>query len=221
MKKYILALFFLTAFISTYSQTRTERNNIVGTWKYFVGFFECTLVLNSDNTYTYSRVGDLSNNKTEGNWKLQKSILVLNSYKQKPDESQVISHFIDSITGVRISIRDIFGYPVFHPDVKIFNDRKIVDTLILNISGLFEFPNIDNIRSLEVSFLGLKTASWMGTLNHNFFEIIMEPEYQDYIYQINEKWKIRKDRLYHPDYKKDNRMLNNRKRVNYFVKIKN
>ncbi len=221
MKKSILAIFLLTVFVSTYSQTRTDWNNIIGTWKYYFGYFECTLVLNSDSTYKYSVIGDLNNNKSEGKWKLHKNKLVLNSYKQKPDESKVISYYIDSIIGIRLSIRDIFGEPVVMPHIKILSDNRAIDTLLTNYDGLFEFPGIENMSSLEVSFIGLKNVMWNENLNQNFFELIMAPEIHDYIYQINEKWKFEKDRLYHPGYKNDNRVLNNKNRVNYFVKIKN
>jgi hypothetical protein len=221
MKKYILAIFLLTVSISTYSQTRTDWNNIVGTWKYYFGYFECTLVLNSDSTYKYSEVGDLNNNKSEGKWKLHKNKLVLNSYKQKPDESRVVSHYIDSIIGIRLSIRDILGEPVVMPEIKVFFGNNAIDTLMTNYNGLFEFPGIENMRSLEVSFIGLRNVTWNENLKQNFFEFILAPENHDYIYQTNEKWKIEKDRLYHPSYKNDNRVLNNKNRVNYFEKIKN
>lgn len=221
MKKNIITLYLLTILISASSQTRTDWNNLIGTWTYNYGYFVYTLVINSDSTYEYSRIGDLNYDKSDGNWKLENGKLVLNSNKQKSEESKVISHLIDTITGVRLSIHDIFGEPVIMPRIKIFGNTRAIDTLMTNYNGLFEFPSIKNISSLEVSFIGLRNVKWNENLNQNFFELIMAPESRDYIYQTDEKWKIKNDRLYHPNYKKDNKILKNKNRVNYFVKIKN
>ena len=68
MKKSISIIFFLFVIFECYSQKREDWNNLVGTWKYFVGFFECTLKLNADSTYEYSVQGDLINNYSEGRW---------------------------------------------------------------------------------------------------------------------------------------------------------
>lgn len=221
MKKNITILFLLTSFVPSFSHTRTDWNNLVGTWKYHFSYFEYTLLLNSDSTYEYSMIGDLNYEKSDGKWKLEKHKIVLNSTKQKPEESKVIPHFIDSITGVRISIRDIFGEPVVMPKIKISGNIIVIDTIMTKYTGLFEFPSIENINSLEVSSIGLRTVSWIEQFKHNFLELIMTPESQNYIYQTNEKWKIKRDRLYYPDCKKDNRFLQHKNRINYFVKVRN
>ena len=207
--------------VSTYSQNQTHWNNLVGTWKYYVGYFECTLILNSDGSYEYSRIGDLNRLRSEGKWEHKKRGLVLNSNKQKPDKARVISLRNDSIIGLRLFIHDIHGEPIVMPAIRIVNNIQTFDTLMTNNQGMFELPKINHVSTVEVSSIGFRKVSWKGNLNQSCLEFVMVPETDDYIYQINEKWKVKKDKLYYPGSKKDDRLMKNRNRINYFTKIKN
>lgn len=193
---------------------------MVGTWKYYVGYFECKLTLNQDSTYKYQVVGDLTNRKSEGVWRLKNKKLILNSYKQYPTETIINAKYNDSLNGISFSIRTETGQPVCMPHIRIKNSLSKVDTLVENKCEFFEFKDINNIQEFTISFVGLKDAIWIGKMNKNYFEIIMAEELDNYIYQTNETWKIKGDKLYSPSSKKDNKYFNNNERINYYLKEK-
>jgi len=219
--KRIIQIIILISSLTCFSQTKSDTINIVGTWKYYAGFFEYTLTLNQDSTYEYHIVGDLSNKKSQGKWERNKSKLILNSDKQKPSKTEISSKYSDTTKGVTLNIHDISGEPIVMPHIKIKNNKGEIDTLITNFSGEFNFSNIENIQEFKISYVGLKDATWIGKMNRNYFEILMAPEYEDYIFQINEIWKIKDIRLYSPSCKKDNRIFKDKGRINYYLKEKN
>jgi hypothetical protein len=198
-------------------------NNIdlVGTWKYHVGYFEYKLILNPDSTYKYQVVGDLTNRKSEGIWNLRNKELILNSFKQHPAKTIIQAKYNDSIRGVVFLIRTENGQPVSMPHIRIKNRLTEIDTLVENQCGYFKFENISNIQEFVISYVGLKDAIWNGKMNKNFFEIKMAEEIDNYIYQTNETWKIKDDKLYSPSSEKDNKYFNNKDRRNYYLKEKN
>jgi len=218
MKRKLIILFILLSGLSCVSQTKSDTFDLVGTWKYNVGYFEYTLVIKPDSTYEYSFVGDLNYGKSEGKWERKGNKLILNSYKQKPVESNIISKYSDTIAGVTFIIKDISGKPIAMPHIKITTSQITIDTLITNLNGVFRFAGIKNIQEFKISFIGLKPIVWISKTNKNYFEVVMAPEYDDYIYQINEIWKIKGNRLYSPSGKKDDRVFKEKDRTNSYLK---
>ncbi len=206
--------------MTCFSQSASNKIDLIGTWKYYVGYFECKLILNGDSTYKYQIIGDLNNLKSEGFWRLENKKLILNSRKQKPNEAMVHAKYNDSIKGVKFSIRTETGQPVCMAHIKIENNLTELDTLVENQCELFEFQDIKNVQKFTISFIGLKDVAWTGKMNKNYFEIIMVEEMDDYIYQTNETWKIKGDRLYSPTSRKDRRGFGKRTKINYFKKEK-
>lgn len=215
--KQILQIIILFTSLTCFSQSQSDNIDLVGTWKYYFGYFEYKLTLYQDSTYSYRMVGDLNKRQSEGNWKLVKNKLILNSFKQKASETRIISNYIDSINGVKFFIKTEKGEPVCFPHIRIKNNLTEIDTLVENQCEIFEFENFKNIQEFKISFIGLKDAIWVGKMNPNYFEVIMVPERDDYIYQTNEIWKIKGDRLYSPSSKKDNKYFRNKDRINYFL----
>jgi len=207
--------------LTCFSQSRLNNIDLVGTWKYHFGYFEYKLTLNQDSTYQYQVVGDLVNRKSEGVWKLKNNKLILNSYKQHPTKTIIHAKYNDSINGVYFLIRTENGQPVCMPHIRIKNSLTEIDTLVENQCEYFEFENINNIQEFTISFVGLKDAIWTGKMNKNYFEIKMAEGIDNYIYQTNETWKIKGDKLYSPTSKKDNKYFNNKDRINYYLKENN
>ncbi len=218
--KRIIQILLLISSLTCFSQTKSDTIDLVGIWKYSGGYFEYTLTLNQDSTYEYHIIGDLRNIKSQGEWGKKKNKLILNSDKQKPSETEIISKYSDSTKGVTFVIHDISGEPIGMPHIKIKTSIGKIDTLITNFSGKFNFRTIENIQGFEISFVGLKDATWTGKMNRNYFEILMAPEYENYIFQTNETWKIKNNRLYSPSSKKDNKIYRDKGRINYYLKEK-
>lgn len=218
--KRIFQILILISSLTCYSQSNSNSIDLIGTWKFHVGYFDCTLILNADSTYKYLIVGDLNNSKTEGIWTQKNKKLILSSYKQKASETSIKSEYCDSIKGVKFVIKNDSGEPISMPQIKIKNSQTEFDTLIENNSGVFDFKDFNNILEFKISFVGLKDAIWIGKMNRNYFEIYMTPEHDDYIYQINEIWKIKGDRLYSPTSKKEHRLLGRRGKIDYYLKEK-
>ena len=218
--KRILQIIILLTSSTCFSQSTSNKIDLTGTWKYYVGYFECKLTLNQDSTYSYQIVGDLSNRKSEGVWRLENKKLILNSYKQKPTETIIHAKYNDSIKGIVFSIRSETGMQVCTPYIRIKNNLTEIDTLAENQCEFFEFTDIKNIQEFTISFIGLKDAKWVRKMNMNYFEIIMAEELDNYIYQKNETWKIKGDKLYSPSSKKDNKYFKNKDRINYYLKEK-
>ena len=221
LMKRILQIAILISTLSCFSQSNNEEIELIGIWKYYVGYFECKLTLNPDSTYKYQVVGDLTNRKSEGIWKIKNKKLILNSYKQNPTETVIHANYNDSINGIKFSIRTETGQPVCMPHIKIKNSLTEIDTLVENQCEYFKFQDIKKIQKFTISFVGLKDAIWSGKMTNNYFEIIMAEEIDNYIYQTNENWKIRGDKLYSPSSKKDNKYFRNKDRINYYSKEKN
>jgi hypothetical protein len=219
MKRILQTIILLTS-LTCFSQSKSNNIDLIGTWKYYFGYFEYKLTLNQDSTYKYQVVGDLTNRKSEGVWKLENKKLILNSYKQYPTETIIHAKYNDSIKGINFSIRTETGQPVCMPHIRIKNSLTEIDTLVENQCEFFEFKNIFSIQEFTISFVGLKDATWSGKMNKNYFEIIMAEELDNYIYQTNETWKIKGDKLYSPTSKKDNTYFINKDRINYYLKEK-
>lgn len=219
MKRLLQIILLLTS-LTCFSQSTYKNIDLVGTWKYYYGFFECTLKLNQDNTYKYQVVGDLTKRKSEGVWRLKNNKLILNSYKQKSTETIIHTKYCDSIKGIMFSIRTETGMPVCMPHIRIKNSLIGIDTLVENQCEVFQFPDIKKIQEFTISFVGLKDARWIGKMNMNYFVIIMAEELDNYIYQTDEIWKIRGDKLYSPSSKKVNRNFKTKDRINYYLKEK-
>ena len=200
------------------SQTSSDTFDVTGTWKYSSGYLINTLILKPDSTYEFSTIGDLISGNSEGRWERKGKKIILNSYRQKPYETTIISKYTDTIAGVTFIIKDISGNPVAMLHIKIGNSQTGTDTLITNLNGVFNFPGIKNMQEFEVSFVGLKPAVWTGKTNRNYFEITMAPENENYIFQKNEVWKIKGNKLYSPTSKKDNKIFKDKGRVNYYLK---
>jgi len=206
--------------LTCFSQSTSDKIDLVGTWKYYAGYFECKLTLNQDSTYKYHIVGDLNNRKSEGVWKLINNKLILNSYKQQPTETIIYAKYNDSIKGIKFSITTENGDPVCLPQIRIKNSLTEIDTLFENQCRIFDFKEFNNVQEFKISFVGLKDAMWTGKMNKNYFEVIMAEELDNYIYQTNETWKIKEKRLYSPTSKKDNKYFKNKDRINYYLKEK-
>ena len=206
--------------MTCFSQSTSFNIDLVGTWKYYVGYFECKLTLNQDSTYKYQVVGDLSNRKSEGVWKIKNKKLILNSYKQHPTETTIHSQYYDSINGVRFYIKTETGEPVCMPHIRIKNSLTEIDTLVENQCEFFEFKNMNNIQEFRISFVGLKDAVWIGKTNKNYFEISMSGELDNYIYQTNEIWVMKGNRLYSPSSKQANKCFNHKDQTNHYLKEK-
>ncbi len=204
--------------LTCFSQSTSNNIDLVGTWVYYVGFFECRMTINKDSTYKFQVEGDLTNRKSEGVWKLKNKKLIFNSNKQKPTETIIIAKYIDSLNGIRFLINTEIGEPVCMPHIRIKTKLTKIDTSLYNQCEIFEFKEINNIQKFKISFVGLKDAIWIGKMNRNYFEIVMAEEFDDYIYQANEIWTIKKNRLYSPTSKKDNRYYKKKGRINYYLK---
>jgi len=216
--KRIFQIIILISSLTCFSQSESD---LIGIWKYHVGYFEQTLTLNPDNTYQFSNVGDLHNDKSIGIWKLNGYKLILNSLKQKPEETIVIAKNLDSITGVKFSIHNESGFPIPIPQIKIKSREGIIDTLMTTEGGLYSLHELNNIQEFKVSFVGFKDAVWKGNKHMNYFEIIMVDELDNYIYQTNEIWKIKGDKIFSPTSKQEYRSFGKRGKTNYYLKEKN
>jgi hypothetical protein len=214
----VFQIIFLISSLTCFSQSKSD---LIGTWKYHIGYFEKTLNLNPDNTYQFSIVGDLHNENSEGIWKLNGNKLILNSFKQKPEETIVIAKYLDSINGVKFHIQDESGFPIPIPQIRIINSQGVFDTLMSTKSGIHNLPKINNIQEFKVSFVGFKDAIWIGKRNMNYFEITLAPELDNYIYQVNEIWKIKGEKLFSPTSKKEYKSFGKRGNTNYYIKEKN
>ncbi|WP_103072526.1 hypothetical protein [Aquimarina sediminis] len=211
-------LLLLLSTITCFSQSISNTTDLVGTWKYYSGYFEHKLILNQNQTYTYTIVGDLNNRKSQGTWKIKGKKLVLHSYKQKPTESIVKAQYIDSIKGTKFSIKTESGIPVSMPHIKIKNNLVHIDTLITKQSQFISFKNISRVKKFRISYVGLKAATWAEKTNENYFEIVMADVLDNYIYQSNDVWRIKDNKLFSPSSKKENKLFSNKKRVNYYSK---
>jgi len=222
MKRGVQILLILLSGLTCISQTKSDSIDIdlVGIWKYSFGYLEHTLILHSDNTYEYRIVGDLNNSESQGEWERKGNKLILSSYKQNPSETTIISEYNDTISGVAFTIKDLSGKPIVMAHIKIRNSQFTIDTLIENSNGIFDFPNMKNVQEFEISFVGQKSAGWTGKMNRNYFEIIMAPENENYIFQNNETWRIKGNKLYSPSSRKDNKIFKEKGRVNYYLKEK-
>ena len=213
--KRVIQIIILISSLTCFSQSESD---LIGIWKYHVGYFVKTLTLKPNGTYQFSIVGDLHNNKSEGIWKLNGNKLILNSLKRKSEETTIIAKYLDSINGVKLNIHDRSGFPIPTPQIEIKSNEGSFDTLLTTEEGVCCFYEINSVQDLKVSSVGLKDAVWTGEMDKNYFDIIMAEEQDNYIYQTNESWKIKGDKLYSPSSKKDNKYFKEKGRINYYQK---
>lgn len=218
MLKEILIISLTIFSLNCFSQVNPQIQEILGTWKLSKPFGESKLILNSDNTYQYLVDQEMLSLKSTGTWKIKKNKLILNSFKQIPTETTISSSYRDTINGTLFIVKDIEGQPIPMPEFKIRDNLRSIDTLITNMNGIFYFNNIKNVLEFNLSFLGFKKARWIEEKNNNFFEIVLAPEMDYYLYQKNEVWIIRGDRLYSPFSKKEVKALNTKNKIDFFQK---
>lgn len=218
MRKIYQIHFIIVSIVLLSSFKHNEKLELIGTWEYRVGYFEYTLKLNQDSTYTHTIVGDLNKRKSTGVWKAKGQNLILNSHKQKPVEFEVTSYYDSTVNGIVLKIQNETGEPVCTPQILFITDNIKIDSSRLNIDGVFRFPHIDGFSSFEIKYLGCNVVTWQMDDSNNVYNITMMRKHDSYIYQTNEKWEIKGNRLYSPSSKNDKQFFKSKALKNYYIK---
>ena len=174
-------------------------NNLIG--KYEINeFFEIgsTLELSPDSTFIYDWQVGLMNGITKGTWRLKNSRIILNSEIQpkKRNEKFIIESWLDSSTqNTTIEVTDENRNPLPNASCEVHAD-KIILNLTTDMKGLITCE-VKPITRIEISYVGFKNVAYrLKNDTDNFLKFILQPENNSYQYFSNEKWKVRKGKIY-------------------------
>lgn len=227
MKPFTFSLFLFFNYFVSFSQNKED---VVGTWKYFTDFFfEHTLIINNDSTYSYEIVGDMIEKHSEGKWLLKKNKLILNSKLREVPISDLIEiknetsvyEPIDSLILLEFDISDYRGKPLeFTPLTITFKNSKL-DTFLINSKSILPIPSNQSLYKLFLSSIGYQSILWDYRSGYNKFVIKLAPIYQDYIIMKEDKWIIKNGKLYNSKTRKDTRTYSKeaQNRKNFFERI--
>lgn len=195
---------------------QTENIDIIGKYNRTGSLgFSARIELKPDSSFVYNWSIGLMGGITKGYWHLNNKNLILNSELQpnihKTDflleemnktSSQKITIQVKTKSGESLPFATCTGYL----NEQIFEGSTDMD-------GKISF-DIESIERIEISFVGFKLVSFMNLdKSINDFVFVLEEESDYYEYFTNEKWRVKKGRLYDYKIKKD------RWTKNYFEKV--
>ncbi len=213
---YLLITTFLI-YLDLSLNAQFDNNSIIGKYHRTGSLgFSANIKLLSDSTFIYNwRIGQMGG-KTKGFWNLHGKKLFLNSERQpekdKRDFSvQEMNRIADSNTTIQVKTENGKSVP-FATCIGYYNGKTIEGTT--DMDGKITF-DINSIEKIEISFVGFKLVSFQNidkSFNNFVFILLEEQDY--YHYFTNEKWIVKKGRLYDYKIKKD------KWTKNYFEKLK-
>lgn len=182
-----------------------------------------TLELDTNHTFKFGMYWCTGGRIEEGPWSRENNKLILNSFPfiRNNDsvsvllESKEINNDDDSITLEFIddSLEVLIGV-----NVNGFSESKILDGTVSDIDGIAKIRKY-KYDSIFVNYIGF-SGIVIHPVNNNYYKIKMrsgnsfdEIDYNSSFHFVNDKWKIRRNKLQDPRLKK-------RKRHNTYYRVK-
>ena len=137
----LISLIFL--FIFVIHSVDGQPNKVTGYYSSnfaIIGWFSVQILLSSDSTFKYQYIGDLTNDKAKGIYKVVKDTVYLefeDTYVESwPDLLDTVTYISTDTTGKEITLTVDFNQPTSpRPQKLLFKGRKL---LIMNSDGQVE-----------------------------------------------------------------------------------
>ena len=177
----------------------SKRNNTFGKYSWDGGYdvFE-SITINPDSTFIFDWYAGLAGNgKTKGRWIKEKKYLILNSDIQPNEKPEYIllKELEKPNDSIEFKIVDRYG-PIQGANCVTFIGNDFIEGKTTNSLGVVKFSK-NKFEKLQISFVGYSDIIYyFKSSNLNFFEFEMLEKQGYYYYFVNEKWKIKKNRLY-------------------------
>ncbi|WP_430400770.1 hypothetical protein [Flavobacterium sp.] len=177
----------------------SKRNNIYGKYSWDGGYdvFE-SITINPDSTFIFDWYAGLAGNgQTKGRWIKEDKYLILKSDIQPNEKPEYIllEELEKPNDSIEIKVVDKFG-SIQGANCITFIGNNLIEAKITNTLGVVKFPK-HKFDKLQISFVGNnEIVYYFKSSNLNFFEFEMLEKQGYYYYFVNEKWKIKKNRLF-------------------------
>jgi hypothetical protein len=178
--------------------------------------------LKKDSTFEFNSNAGLSSSVSSGKWSVKGRCVILNSFQKEHKKGYVLidsvgSELSDSIT---LNIVDVNGDELPFSKIR-FVDGSTDKIIILDFNSSITILKV-NYDSVYVrpNYSPDEFGVSISELNNNSVTIQFDQSFIHYEYLLNEKWLIKKNRLYSPLLKKNKfQKQNYYKRVDYLKPI--
>jgi len=192
-KYLIVVLLFL-------SSCSIAQKNLIGTYTYKVpGWINAQMTIKSDSTFIYNYQSGLEGTEVRGKWKTSKNdFIVFNSDKSPIKDSLKVEEestkdYKDSITFV---VKNFEGEPLGSAGITFKNVPDF--GIVLNKEGQAKVSNELNIEQFTIHYLGYQYSYKVINKEVSFLKVQVYyplPEEAFYRFFINEKWRLKKNKL--------------------------
>jgi len=191
---------------SGYKLKSQVENDIIGKYQRTGSLgFKANIELLPDSTFVYKWYIGMMRGETIGTWRMEGNKVTLNSNRQpsdkKPDYTY-ISTFdsLRPISTIKVQTEEGINVPTASCIV-YSNGEKFESTTDSLGTAIFSVYPVEIIRIL---FIGFKPIDFRNdNLSNNRFTFLVQVVEDSYHYFTNEKWKLKKGRLYDKSIKKD------------------
>ncbi|SHI79593.1 hypothetical protein SAMN05444337_0820 [Flavobacterium haoranii] len=156
-----------------------------------------SIQIKSDSTFEFNwHAGLAGEGITLGKWKVNNGNLVLNSFNQSSNTLNfvVLNELVNSKDFIEVKIVDQYG-PVFGANCELLFKGNNVAFSTSNSDGIVMISK-QKFDTIKITFIGKQEIIYLLKYkDFNFFEFEMLDKV-DYLFFNNEKWKIKKNRLY-------------------------
>ena len=156
-----------------------------------------SIQIKSDSTFEFNWYAGLAGEGiTLGKWKVNNGNLVLNSFNQSSNTLNfvVLNELVNSKDFIEVKIVDQYG-PVFGANCEFLFKGNNVAFSTSNSDGIVMISK-QKFDTIKITFIGKQEIIYLLKYkDFNFFEFEMLDKV-DYLFFNNEKWKIKKNRLY-------------------------
>ena len=190
--------FFVIVVSILFYNCTTNKNMIYGKYVWDGGYdvYE-SIQIKSDSTFEFNWYAGLAGEGiTLGKWKVNNGNLVLNSFNQSSNTLNfvVLNELVNSKDFIEVKIVDQYG-PVFGANCEFLFKGNNVAFSTSNSDGIVMISK-QKFDTIKITFIGKQEIIYLLKYkDFNFFEFEMLDKV-DYLFFNNEKWKIKKNRLY-------------------------
>jgi hypothetical protein len=203
--KYLMSIILLVITCSCAIKKGIKCDDVIGVyyWQSIYGVGS-SISIDKDSTFEYNWVMGLNSGMTEGNWKLFKNNLILNSNEQPEVEVIKKINLLSDSTYICIDSSSVLqnSYDLDFTSVKIVKKDKSSERLKLDSNYRFVFftKNVDSVYIYSIFKTPIRLA--VNELNYNHYCYKMKPDKSRYRYFTNDIWKYKNNRLYNTSIRK-------------------